>query len=57
MNLRTIILWGIYRPKYKQLIHTRPTKKSLLEKTHIPADCVVVKLKGHYVRSSTPGVK
>ncbi len=49
MNLRTIILWAIYRPKFKHIVTTAPTKKALLAKNHLPADCVVVRLKGHYV--------
>lgn len=50
MNLRTITLWAIYRPKFKHIVTTEPTKKALLKKHRVPTDCVVVKLKGHYVR-------
>lgn len=53
MRLRTITLWAIYRPKFKHIIHSEPTKKAL-KRCHVPADCVVVKMKGHYLPPRTP---
>lgn len=48
MNLRTITLWAMYNPKRRELIVTRQFKYEI-ERIHRPADCVLVKLKGHYV--------
>lgn len=51
MNLRTITLWVAYDPKWKHIVASKPTKKALIERCHIPENCVVVKMKGHYVQS------
>jgi hypothetical protein len=50
MNLRTITLWVLYHPKRREIITARKFRYEL-EPIRIPAGCVVVKMKGHYVAS------
>ena len=49
MNLRTITCWIIYNPKQKDIVASRPYKY-LIERCHVPKDCVVIQMTGHYVR-------
>lgn len=50
MNLRTITFWAIYDPKHKYILTTKQRKRELVRTCHVPDGCVVVKMKGHYVR-------
>ena len=59
MNLRTIQFWAIYNSSTKHIIATDKTKKGLLARWNIRDSpwCVVVKLKGNYVRRSSATAK
>ena len=50
MNLRTVQFWAFYDPKHKWLVATKPTKRELVRTVHMPEGCVIVKMKGHYVK-------
>lgn len=52
MNLRTIICWAVYNPKRKSIVNGFRTKKEMKRfySAGIPIGCVLVKMKGHYVR-------
>lgn len=54
MSLRTIKFWVIYDPKEKMVIAERRTKKEIIERCHVPAHCVIVEMKGHYIRKDRP---
>lgn len=49
VNLRTITFWVIYDPVKKLVLTERQFRKQI-ERCHIPVHCVIVKMKGHYVR-------
>lgn len=53
MNLRTLQFWAIYNSATKHIIANAKTKKELIERWGNLKDspwCVLVKMKGHYVR-------
>lgn len=50
MNLRTITFWVLYDPRDKYVIAERKTKREIVERIHIPDGCILVKMKGHYLR-------
>lgn len=52
MNLRTITCWAVYHPKRRSIVNGFRTRKEFKEhySAGIPIGCVLVKMKGHYVR-------
>lgn len=52
MNLRTITCWAVYNPKRRSIVNGFRTKKAMKEHYPLgtPIGCVLVKLKGHYVK-------
>ena len=57
MNLRTITCWAVYDPRKKYIFAMRQYKKQLLTSVHIPKGCLVVKVKGHYVKPRSPSTR
>lgn len=52
MSLRTIICWAIYHPKRRRIVTGFRTRKDIKAyyTAGIPIGCLVVKMKGHYLR-------
>lgn len=52
MNLRTITCLVVYSPKRRAIVNGFRTKKDLIRwfPDGVPMGCVVVKMKGHYLR-------
>lgn len=53
MNLRTLQFWMVYNTDTKKVCGTAVTKKALLKRwgnLRLTPWCVVVRMKGHYVR-------
>lgn len=57
MNLRTITCWAVYNPARRSIVNGHRTKKDLMRfyPSGIPLGCVLVKMKGNYVRRPQKG--
>lgn len=55
MNLRTITWWVLYNPERRRVVREAQFKAHLRTAAKAFPECVLVKVKGHYVlpRSST----